>query len=464
MAFVAVALALAPASVSSQSIAASRILEAHVWSYDTQPGSLTPGAADDFWTLSGVHYRFDGTILGKLVFSDRLGGAPEGPLDHLRVGARGQVFVTGVWSGLGPSLSAHDLNGQQLWIRPIGRPGRKGPAKGSIRRTGQDEPSSEIVSAEILGVDAAGNVQISGWLQGCVDLASRPDSFVACATLNRAGKYFDDDVDAYPQLFFSSRFDETGGWKGSRTFPRLPAGQVAWSSVDDVLAVTTGGSWRKPLVFEAPAGTRASIPFKDDDSLARSLVVLLDPSGHLGGTLHLLAHEAQIVRSFAFDATGSLWMLIEYSPSLDVRGPGTHRAGRSLGRCVSLLSLAKKDEVPYFHSSFCKGNRAENFSVSVSSASDGRVIVSGAPAEMVYDEVLEPPPGLSLPPPPRDYAGKVSSDYVATHLVVTRQGNPYWSSPIPAAHAIGLPDGWICFETSKSLACVRPMPAQRPPG
>jgi hypothetical protein len=409
-----------------------------------------------------MHYRSDGTVLGKLVFSDRLAGPPDGALHTMRVGPRGQVFVTGLWPKLGESLSAHDPGGQQLWIRPLGRPGLRGAVKGPVRRAGQDEPASEIVSAEILGVDAAGDVQISGWLQGCVDLAPRPASFAACATLDRAGMYFHGDVDAYPRLFFSSSFDESGAWKGSRTFPRLPAGRVALSSADGVLAITTGGYWKKPLVFEAPAGTRVSIPFKDDDALGRSLVVLLDPEGHLAGTLHLLAHEAQIVRSFAFDTTGSLWMLVEYSPSLDVRGPGPHRAGSSVARCVSLLSLSKNDEVPYFHASFCRRNTGENFSISLSSAPDGRVIISGAPVGMVYDEVLDPPPGLSLSPPPRDYTGKLSSDYVPTHLVVTRRGNANWSSPIPAANAIGLPDGWICFETIKNFACVRPKPAAGP--
>ena len=154
----AACIALAPASVVSQPAAAASRLEAHVWAHDGHPGPLAAGAADDFWTSSGSHYRFDGTKLGELQFSDRLAGKPEA-IVSIRVGPRGQVFVAGIWPDLGFSLAAHDENGQQRWIRSLGRAGAKGSAKGPLRRGSQEEPSPKITSAEILGVDSEGDVQ-----------------------------------------------------------------------------------------------------------------------------------------------------------------------------------------------------------------------------------------------------------------------------------------------------------------
>ena len=80
----------------------------------------------------------------------------------------------------------------------------KSSAHGPVKRRGQEEPPPEITGAEIVGVDDTGSVRIFGWLQGCVDLAPRPASFVECATLERAGKYFDSDVDAFALLLLSS--------------------------------------------------------------------------------------------------------------------------------------------------------------------------------------------------------------------------------------------------------------------
>ena len=458
----AACIALAPASVASQPAAAASRLEAHVWAHDGHPGPLAAGAADDFWTSSGSHYRFDGTKLGELQFSDRLAGKPEA-IVSIRVGPRGQVFVAGIWPDLGFSLAAHDENGQQRWIRSLGRAGAKGSAKGPLRRGRQEEPSPKITSAEILGVDSEGDVQISGWLQGCVDLAPRPSSFVECATLDRAGKNFDADVDAFPELFFTSRFDESGSWKGSRAFPRLNVREVAWSSAGESLAATASGWWKKPLLIQAPAGTSTSIRFSEDDPAFKSIVVLLDRAGHLSGTLHLLAHEAQVVRSLVFDGGGWLWMLTAYSPGLEVRGPGRLRDGASVGNCLSLLSLATKDKVPHFRASYCTPNRAASFSSTLASGPDDRLIITSAPADLLDGAPVDPPPGLALPPPPRDVTGNVAGDYVPTRLVVSRQGQVEWSSPIPASHAIGLPNGWVCFDTPDKLACVRLVASARAP-
>jgi len=312
-------------------------------------------------------------------------------------------------------------------------------------------------------VDSEGAIQISGWLQGCVDLAPRPASAVECASLDRAGKNFDVDVDAFPQLFFTSRFDASGSWKGSRAFPRLNVREVAWSSAGDSLAATASGWWKKPLVIQAPAGSSTSIRFGEEDPAFKSIVVLLDRAGHLRGTLHLLAQEASIVRSLVFDGGGWLWMLTSYSPGLQVRGPGRLRGGASVGNCLSLLSLATKGETPYFHASYCTPNRAASFSSTLTSGPDDRVIISWAPADLLDGAPVEPPPGLALPPPPRDVTGNVARDYVPTRLVVTRRGQLEWSSPIPASHAIGLPNGWVCFDTPDKLACVRLAASARAP-
>jgi len=458
--------ALAPARVEAQSPAGARRLEAHVWAQAADPGPLVAGAADDFWTSYGWHYRFDGTKLGELEFSDRLAGKPE-RIYGIRVGSRGQVFMVGTWPGLGVSMSAHDQNGQQRWIKALGRVSGKSAARGPVRRRAQEEEASpEITWAEILGVDDSGSVRISGWLKGCVDLAPPPASFVDCATWERAGKNFSPEADALPALFFTSRFDDSGGWKGSQTFPRLPARDISWSIADDALAATAGGYWNKPLAFQAPAGTPTSISFREDDPPYKSIVVLLDRTGRLRGTLHLFAHGAPVARSLTFDGHGWLWMLTTYSPGLEVRGPGRVRTGTSVGKCLSLVSLVdvdngKKDQIPYFHASYCTPSLSASFPATLSVGSDDRVIVSWAPAGMFEGEPpIEPPPGLASPPPPRDVLGNVPRDHVPTRLVVTRRGRLEWSSPIPASHAIGLRDGWICFDIPKRLACVRPTPVK----
>jgi len=450
---------LTSGAARSQAVTGARRLEAHVWPNDGEPAPLTAGATDDLWTISGSHYRFDGTKLGQLTFSDRLAGKPE-RIGGIRVGAHGQVFVVGVWPSLGWSLSAHDNNGQQRWISALGRASAKNSARGPVKRRGQEEPSSEITGAEILGVDDTGLVRISGWLQGCVDLAPRPASVVECATLERAGKYFDSDVDAFPQLLFTSNFDDSGAWKASRAFPRLNARDISWSIADDSLAATASGWWTKPLTFQAPAGNPTSISFGEGDPPYRSIVALFDHTGRFRRALHLLAHEAQIVRSLAFDGHGWLWMLATYSPGLEVRGPGRLRTGASIGNCLSLLSLADgksggTDQPPYFHASWCTPSRSASFAATLSVGPDDRVIVSWAPTGMFEGEPLEPPPGLASPPPPRDVQGNVPRDYVPTRLVVTRRGRLEWSSAIPASHAIGLPNGWICFDVPTKLACVR---------
>jgi hypothetical protein len=444
----------------SQAVTGARRLEAHVWPNDGEPAPLAAGAADDLWTLSGSHFRFDGTMLGQLAFSDRLAGKPD-QIFGIRVGARGQIFVVGTWRALGWSLSAHDQNGQQRWIRTLGRVSAKSSARGPVKRRGQEESSPEITWAEILGVDDSGTVRISGWLKGCIDLAPAPASFVDCATAERAGKNFDPDADAFPQLFFTSRFDDSGGWKSSRTFPRLPAHDVAWSSANDTLATTVGGYWTQPLAFQAPAGTPASISFGAVDPAFKSIVVLLDRGGRLRGTLHLLAHEGAVVRGLSFDEHGWLWMLTTYSPGLEIRGPDQVRTGTSVGNCLSLVSLieaesGKKKPLPYFHASYCTPSLSTSFPSTISAGPGDRVIISWAPASMFEGEPLDPPPGLALPLPPRDIHGNVSRDYVPTRLVVTRQGRLEWSSPIPASHAIGLTNGWTCFETPNNRACVRP--------
>ena len=445
---------LAPEAVRSQPPVGPPQLEAHVWPHEGRPETLVAGAADDFWTISGAHYRFDGTKLGELAFSDRLAGKPPGRIESLRVGPRGQVFVTGVWPSLGPALSAHDPNGQQLWVRALGRGAPKGSATGPVRRGRQEEPIPGITSAEILGVDSRGIVQVSGRLQGCVDLAPRPASSVACATIALAGKNFVGDVDAYPELFFTTQFDASGAWKGSRTFPRLPAREVAWSTADDGLAVTAGGWWMTSLAIQAPAGTPASIPF--DGAGEKSIVVLLDRHGHLGGVLHFMALEGQAVRSVAFDRDGSLWMLATYQPGLEVRGPGRARSGAAAATCLSLVSLPKKNQRPYVHASACLPSLSASYSAMLSVAADDRVIISSAPDGLLQGRTLEPPQDLARPPPPRDVGGNVPRDYAPPRLVVTRHGEPEWSSPISAWYAVGLPNGWVCFETSKSLACVSP--------
>ena len=338
---------------------------------------------------------------------------------------------------------------------------RESSAQGPVKRRGQEAPSPEITWAEILGVDDTGSVRISGWLQGCVDLAPRPASFVECATLERAGKNVAPDADAFPQLFFTSSFDDTGGWKGSRAFPRLKVRDISWSSAGDSLAATASGWWTRPLAFQAPAGTPSSISFGEGDPPYKSIVALFDRTGRLRGALHLLAHEAQVVRSLTFDEHGWLWMLATYSPGLEVRGPGRVRTGASVGNCLSLLSLAdvksgKRDQATYFHASYCTPSRSASFPSTLSAGPDDRVIVSWAPAGMFEGEPFEPPPGLASPPSPRDIYGNVSRDYVPTRLVVTRRGRLEWSSPIPASHAIGLSGGWVCFEVPTKLACVRP--------
>jgi hypothetical protein len=441
----AASVTLTPGFAWSQAVTGARRLEAHVWPNDGEPAPLAAGAADDLWTISGSHYRFDGTKLGQLSFSDRLAGKPD-RIFGIRVGARGQVFIVGTWPAPGWSLSAHDQNGQQRWIRALGRVSAKSSARGPVKR-GQEKSSPEIMWAEIAGVDDTGAARISGWLKGCVDLAPAPASSVDCATRERAGKNFDPDADAYPQLFFTSRFDDSGEWKGSQTFPRLPAHDVAWSTADDSLATTAGGWWTKPLEFQAPAGTPTSISFGDGDNSAKSVVVLLDRGGRLRGALHLLAYEGPIVRGLTFDDHGWLWMLMTYSPGLEVRGPGRVRTGTSVGNCLSLVSLVeaesgKKDLTPYYHASYCTPIRSASFPSTISAGSGDRVIISWAPASMFESEPLDPPPGLDLPPPPRDIYGNVSRDYIPTRLVVTRRGRLEWSSPIPASHAIGLTNGW----------------------
>ena len=466
-AITAACVALAPTGVEAQSPAGARRLEAHVWAQDAEQGPLTAGAADDFWTSYGWHYRFDGTKLGELEFSDRLAGKPE-RIYGIRVGARGQVFVVGTWPGLGVSLSAHDQNGQQRWVRALGRVSGKSSARGPVMRRGRQEPSPEITWAEILGVDDTGSVRISGWLKGCVDLAPPPASFVDCATRERAGKSFSPDADADPLLFFTSRFDDSGGWTGSQTFPRLPALAISWSIADDSIAATAGGYWNKPLAFQAPAGTPTSISFGEDDPEFKSIVVLLDRSGRLRGTVHLLPRAARVAGSLTFDGHGWLWMLATYSPGIEVRGPGRARSGTPVAKCLSLLSLAdkniitgKRDQLPYVQASYCTPSLSASFPTTLSVGPDDRVIVSWAPADMFQGEpLIEPPQGLASPPPPRDIAGNVPRDHVPTRLVVTRRGRLEWSSPIPASHAIGLRDGWICFDVPKRLACVRPTNVQ----
>ena len=443
---------------------ADRTLEAHVWPSGGQVGPLVAGKADDFWTSSGVHYRSDGTRLGELSFTSLRGGAP-GQVFGLRVGPSGRVAVLGDWPGMGTAVSAHDEDGRQLWLRSLGRPGPKRAAKRPVHQPGQDDPSSEVTAAELLGVDEAGGVVVSGWLQGCVDLAPAPASQVECASVDRAGKGLAGD--AYPQLFFTSRFDGSGGWKGARTFPRLPARAVAWSPAGDRLAVTASGWWSKRLTFQAPDGTEASVGFGPDDPGFRSLVILFDSKGHMDGVLHLLANTGQSVRSMTFDRTGTLWLAVASSPGLEVRGPGPKRVGESPMTCLSLVSAAaKKDVLPYFHGATCVPGVGAHLAATLNPAPDGRIIIGGAPSGFADGETLDPPKGLDVgvPPPPRDVCGHVPRDFRAMRIAVTHQGRPDWSMPVQTAFAVGLANGWTCLQTGKQLACVRPADCQNAKG
>jgi hypothetical protein len=443
----------------------ARVLEAHVWrnSADGEASPLVAGKADDFWTSAGVHYRFDGTRIGELSFASERGGAP-GQLVGLRVGPSGRVAVLGDWPGAGWAVSAHDENGRQLWLRSLGRPGPKRAAKHPVRQLDQDEPAFEVAAAELLGVDEEGGVEVAGWLQGCVDLAPAPASQVECASVDQAGKNLAGD--AYPQLFFSSRFDGSGGWQGARTYPRLPARAVAWSAAGNVLAVTASGWWLKRLAFQAPDGTEASIRFGPDDPPFRSLVILFDGTGHVASVFHLLAHAGQVVTSMAFDRAGTLWLAVASSPGLEVRGRGSQRVGASAASCLSVLSaVPKKDVLPTFHGTSCVPGGNARLAVMLSAAPDGRIVIGGAPSGLADGETLNPPKDLDvgIPPPPRDTCGNVAPDYRATRVAVSYPGRPDWSVPVLSAFAVGLANGWTCLDTKQQLACVRPVPRQPSP-
>ncbi len=433
-----------------------RTLEAHVWAHDGQVGPLEAASSDDFWTSSGTHYRFDGTSLGKLSFSDQLGGSPR-EIVAVRAGSHGQAFVLGVWSSAGWGLSAHDPRGKQLWLRPLGRAAPKDAAKSPVRRRSQSEPKWEVSVAELLGVSEAGDVTVSGWVQGCVDLAPAPASQVECALLERAGRNADSNVDAFPQIFFTTRFDKSGAWKRSRVYPRLPARAAAWSGDGDRLAVTLSGWWKKTLTFQAPDGTTGSVTFGPDDPAQRSVVVLFDGAGHLAGAFHLLARTGQSIRDMTFDRAGKLWLLAASSPGPEMRGPGTQHSGASAVSCLSVVSIGVRNEPPYFHGTSCVPGTSADLAGAIDVAADGRVIIGGAPSGLADGETLEQPTGLeAAPAPPRDVCGNVARDYRQTRVAVTRAGNPDWSVPVPTVFAIGLASGWTCLATNKHLACVRP--------
>ena len=170
-----------------------------------------------------------------------------------------------------------------------------------------------------------------------------------------------------------------------------------------------------------------------------------------------MALASQTVRSVAFGRDGWLWMLATYEPGLEVRGPGRARSsGGVAASCLSVVSLSETNQKPYVHASTCLASLSASYSATLSVAADDRVIISSAPDGLLQGKTLEPPPELLRPPPPRDVDGNVPRDFAPLRLVVTRHGEPDWSSPISASYAIGLANGWVCFETLKSLACVTP--------
>jgi hypothetical protein len=408
---------------------------------------------DDFWTTSGVHYRFDGTKLGTLAFADQSSQAPP-HLSALQVGPRGQVYATGEREDIGWFLSAHDATGRQIWIRPLGHPVSPKAAKGPIHRNDQEPPRAGVSFAQVVGVSEAGTVLVSGWLQGCVDLASPSATFVDCATLDRAGKNLAPGEDAFPQLFFASRFDEKGTWRSSQSFPRLPVTGSAWSMNDDVFAVAAGGRWPKSFFVRAPDGKRVALGGDDDGNAYTSAVLLVDHDGHLRSLHRFRAGAEAIVRGLAFDATGQLWLLIDSSPVLDIKTGASSPAGIQIASCSTVLSLGRGEEHSSARAAACvPTNLSGTISPrqSLTTAADRRVIVSLAPDGFADGDTLAPPRGLSA----------VSRDRL--RLVVTRAGAPDWSSQIPTENAIGLPNGWTCFSTLENLACVRPAAADGNP-
>jgi hypothetical protein len=455
MALVAAALQmLPPLGAVGAPVDRTRPLEAHVWPYEGPAAPIVAGAADDFWTASGTHYRIDGTVLGKLTFSPSRGPLPT--VTSLEVAREGQVFATALWPGIGPCVSGHDREGRQLWVRPLGRPSSAAPSE-VVRRPGQGAPRSQVTAADIAGIDRDGTVRVSGWIQGCVDLAPAPASHVECATLTHAGKNLD-SVDAFPQLLFLTSFDSHGEWKESRAFWNLPAQRVVGSSQTGALAVTADGWWKKALSFQ-PSGARPiSVPFSADEPPSRSVALVVGSSGKLEVALHLSALAGQTVQSLAFDAKGTLWLLVTSFPGLEIRGLGVDRSGASDATCISLVSVDGASKRSHVHATRCRSTEGRSGPAPgvLTTAADGRVVISGATLGLAAGDVLESPAGLDRAPAARDACAGARAPREGPYLTVTRAGNPDWSVQMSVVNAVGVADGWTCFASDSRLGCLRP--------
>jgi hypothetical protein len=434
-----------PLRTTVASPAPHRELEVHVWNHEGDVGPLSAGTKDDFWTRSGIHYLFNGTRLGGLSF----GSAEPPQVSAVRVGPGGGLFVTARGSDVGWFVSSHDSEGRQLWMRPLGRVAPRGAAKGPTRHRDQEEPPSAVSFAEVIGVSADGSVLLSGWLQGCVDLAPEPSTFVDCATLDRAGKNTQAGQDAFPQLFFATRFDVHGRWEGSQTFPRLPVTGSAWSQAQDILALTLRGGWTGPISVHTPQ-TRGNSPSSghSDARIYQAAVAFVDRHGRAQIALQLRSGTGTLIRSAVFDTLGQLWLLIDAEPSLELRGGDSKPMGMPLGRCATLLYLPNAGAPPRTAASVCTDishSATIPMEQSLVAGPDGRVIVNMAPAELVDGDTLALPAQL-----PTD------GERGAPRLVVTRGGVPDWSAQISTGSAVALTNGWTCFATLKSMACVRP--------
>lgn len=434
-----------PLRTALASPAPHRELEAHVWNHDGDVGPLTAGTKDDFWTRSGIHYLFNGSRIGALSF----GSAEPPQVNTVRLGPGGELFVTARGPDGGWFLSSHDPEGRQLWMRPLGRVAPRGAAKGPVRRVEQEEPPSAVSFAEVLGVSADGMVLLSGWLQGCVDLAPEPSTFIDCATLDRAGKNTHAGQDAFPQLFFTTRFNVHGRWEGSQTFPRLPVTGSAWSQAKDILAVTLRGGWTGPISVHTPQARGSSpSPGRTEASTYQAAVAFVDRHGRARIALQLGSGSGTFVRSAAFDTLGQLWLLIDAEPSLELRAGDSKPMRMPLGRCATLMYLPNAGAPPRTAASVCTDishSATIPIQQSLVTGPDGRVLVNMAPADLLDGDTLALPSQLPL-----------DGQRGAPRLVVTTGGVPDWSVQISTGSAVALTNGWTCFSTLKSLACVRP--------
>ncbi|HXU80053.1 MAG TPA: hypothetical protein VN914_01565, partial [Polyangia bacterium] len=399
------------------------------------PIDLAPGASTDFWTSQGFHYRFDGQQLGELSFKRQ---EPNRELRSVASDGGGGVLV--VWEAdKAVFLSRHDQDGRELWSTPMGL------ARRQIVKGGQ--APNEIMPVAVTGGAADGTIHVSGWFQGCVDLAGGRQHRLVCATRRNSGEPTSPELDGYPRVFFVNQYDRAGAWKRALVFEKFPRGSAA-SSPSSAVAVT--GRWytSREVELRAPGGAPLlHVPAQKAGAPLKSVLGLFRQDGRTIAVTELDAARYTVVRSLSFDAADRLWLLVESSPRLDLKEAGQLRLTVPGDHCLALLSRSGSEAGWEKQLVECS-SEADLFSnlLFMAPAADGRLILGNLPAEMAATVTLGSADGPEFARARRNLA-----------LMVLTNGRPSWSLETSGVnHAVALAEGWVCFTQLTRINCVRP--------